>query len=146
MGSHLQEPLHLGERVRVDDYCQPHGDGDIALYLETEFVSSAIGLAGHSYHARSSSHQLSADQDHPILVQEAFEGGRVRRSEFVTWWLPLETEDEDLVVEELVQSEERNTLIGSKEGLVWEVKVPVYHAGSATQLVVTWTYKARRVS
>ena len=55
-------------------------------------------------------------------------------------------EDEDLVVEELVQSEERNTLTGSKEGLVWEVKVPVYHAGSATELVVTWTYKARRVS
>ena len=79
-------------------------------------------------------------------MQEAFEGGRVRRSEFVTWWLPLETEDEDLMVEELVQSEARNTLIGSKEGLVWEVKVPVYHAGSATELEVTWTYKARRVS
>ena len=118
----------------------------MALHLETEFVSFAIGLAGNSYHARSSTHQLPADQDHPILVQEAFEGGRVRCSEFVTWWLPLETEDEDLVVEELVQSEERNTLTGSKEGLVWEVKVPVYHAGSATQLVVTWTYKARRVS
>ena len=145
MGSHLQEPLHLGERVRVDDYCQPHGDGDIALHLETDcVVSFVIGLAGHS--ARSSTHQLCADQDRPILVQEAFEGGRVRCSEFVTWWLPLETEDEDLVVEELVQSEERNTLTGSKDGLVWEDKVPVYHAGSATELVVTWTYKARRVS
>ena len=118
----------------------------MALHLETEFVSLAIDLAGHSYHARSSAHQLPADQDRPILVQEAFEGGRVRRSEFVTWWLPLEMEDEDLMVEELVQSEERNTLTGSKEGLVWEVKVPVYHAGSATELVVTWTYKARRVS
>ena len=146
MGSHLQEPLHLGEGIRVEDYCQPDGDGAIALHLETDCASLMIGLVGHSYHARSSTHQLSADQDHPILVQEAFEGGRVRRSEFVTWWLPLEMEDEDLVVEELVQSEERNTLTGSKDGLVWEVKVPVYHAGSATELVVTWTYKARRVS
>ena len=50
------------------------------------------------------------------------------------------------MVEELVQSEARTTLTASKDGLVWEVKVPVYHAGSATELEVTWTYKARRVS
>ena len=42
----------------------------------------------------------------------------MRRSEFVSWWLPLEMESDDLVMDELVRSEERNTLTGSKEDLI----------------------------
>ena len=42
---------------------------------------------------------------------------QVRRSEFVSWWLPLEMESDGLVMDELVRSEERNTWTGSKEDL-----------------------------
>ena len=145
---HLGEPLHLGEGIRVDNFCPPDGDGEIALTLETDSGDNfGIALMGDSLHNYGAALELPTDENTPILVQEAFEGGRVRRSEFVSWWLPLETnmESDDLLMEELVRSEERNTLTGSKEGLVWESVVPVFHPSSAKELTVTWTYRARRV-
>ena len=152
VGSHLayQEPLHLGEWIRVDNFCSPDGDGEIALIVDLETDSGysfEIALMGDSLHNYGNVLELPTDENTPILVQEAFEGGKVRHSEFVSWWLPLETnmESDDLVMEELVTSEERNTLTGSKEGLVWESVVPVFHPSSAKELTVTWTYRARRV-
>ena len=155
MGSHLAylgEPLHLGEGIRVDNFCRPDGDGEVALTLETDSASLVFefALKGNSYGNLYSDDgvQLPINEKMPVLVQEAFEGGRLRRSEFISWWLPLETnmESDDLVMEELVTSEERNTLTGSKEGLVWESVVPVFHPSSTKELTVTWTYRARRVS
>ena len=54
-----------------------------------------------------------------VLSQEAFEVGRLRVSNFVSWMRPMWGGTE----EELVVSEERNTFTGCKEGLVWECKV-----------------------
>ena len=152
VGSYLLEPLHLGERIRVRNFCRPDGDGEAALTLETLETDSLNGicfeiiLMGDS-HFEAPWSTLPIDESIPTLVQEAFEGGRMRRSNFVSWWLPLETNMEsELVMEELVRSEERNTLTGSKEGLVWESRVPVFHPRSTMELMVTWTYRARRVS
>ena len=148
VGTYLPEPLHLGEGIKVENFCQPDGDGEVALTLETDSVNCfGIALTGDSLNGDSTVLQLPTDGKIPVLVQEAFEGGRVRRSEFVSWWMPLETsmEESDLVIEELMRSEERNTLTGSKEGLVWESRVPVYHPRSMRELMVTWTYRARRV-
>ena len=148
VGTYLAEPLHLGEGVRVDNFCRPDGDGEVALTVETDSGSClGIALMGDSWHNYGTVLELPIDENSPILVQEAFEAGRGRHSEFVSWWLPLETNMEsDLVMEELVRSEERNTLIGSKDGLVWESRVPVFHPNSTKELMVTWTYRARRVS
>ena len=143
------EPLHLGEGIRVDNFCPPDGDGEIALTVETDSGDSfGMALMGDSLHNYGTVLELPTDENTLILVQEAFEGGRVRRSEFFSWWLPLETnmESDDLLMEELVRSEERNTLTGSGEGLVWEIRVPVFHPSSTKELTVTWTYRARRVS
>ena len=119
-GTYLTEPLHLGEGVRVDNFCRPDGDGEVALTVETDSGSClGIGLMGDSWHNYGTVLELPIDENSPILVQEAFEAGRVRHSEFVSWWLPIETNMEsDLVMEELVRSEERNTLTGSMEGLI----------------------------
>ena len=59
-----------------------------------------------------------------MLVQEAFEGGRLRLSNFVSW-MRL-TADCEGMKEEMVVSEERFTLTGCKEGIVWESKVWSY--------------------
>ena len=56
-----------------------------------------------------------------MLVQEAFVGGRLRLSNYVSWMQP--TADCKGMKEELVVSEERYTLTGCKEGLVWESTV-----------------------
>ena len=119
---------------------------DQVLYVETDSGHwFAIALTGDSLNNYDPELALPMDETKPLLVQEAFEGGRVRRSEFISWWLPLETNMMEELVE-LVRSEERNTWTGSKEGLVWESRVPVFHPGSKRELVVTWTYRARRVS
>ena len=150
VGNLLGEPLHLGEGIRVENFCRPDGDGEVALTVETDSgCGFGIALTGDSLPSIVSTPlELPMDENSPILVQEVFEEGRVRRSEFISWWLPLETnmESDDLVMEELVRSEERNTLTGSKEGLVWESRVPVFHPSSTRELTVTWTYRARRVS
>ena len=139
--------LHLGEGIRVENFCPPDGDGeDQVLYVETDSGDwHAISLKGELINNYDLGLALPVDEKKPLLVQEAFEGGRVRRSEFISWWLPLETNMMEELVE-LVRSEERNTWTGSKEGLVWESRVPVFHPGSKRELVVTWTYRARRVS
>ena len=144
VGPYIPGPLHLGEGIRVKNFCRPDGEGEVALTVETDSVSFVLefGLMGDSLNGILRA--LPTDEKIPVLVQEAFEGGRVRRSEFISWWLPLE-ESDDLVMEELMRSEERNTLTGSKEGLVWESRVPVYHPRSTKELMVTWTYRARRV-
>ena len=149
VGPGIPDPLHLGEGIRVNNFCRPDGDGEVALTLETDSASLVFefGLTGNSLLYSDDGVQLPINEKMPVLVQEAFEGGRLRRSEFISWWLPLQTnmESDDLVMEELVRSEERDTLTGSKEGLVWESRVPVYHPSSTKELMVTWTYRARRV-
>ena len=141
------EPLHLGEGIRVDNLERSLEDGeDQVLYVETDSGHwFAIALTGDSLNNYDPELALPMDETKPLLVQEAFEGGRLRHSEFISWWLPLETNMMEELVE-LVRSEERNTWTGSKEGLVWESRVPVFHPGSKRELVVTWTYRARRVS
>ena len=56
-----------------------------------------------------------------VLSQEAFEVGRLRVSNFVSWMRPMGGG----VKKELVVSEERNTFTGCKEGLVWQSKVVI---------------------
>ena len=132
----------------MENFCQPDGDGEVALTIETDSLSCfGIALTGDSLNGDGNVLELPSDSKIPVLVQEAFEEGKVRRSEFTSWWMPLETSDgeSDLVIEELMRSEERNTLTGSKEGLVWESRVPVFCPRSSRELMVTWTYRARRV-
>ena len=55
-----------------------------------------------------------------VLSQEAFEVGRLRVSNFVSWMRLMKNGHKELVV-----SEERNTFTGCKEGLVWQSKVVI---------------------
>ena len=74
------EPMHLGEGIRVDNFCRPDGDGEVALTFETDTRGCfTIALMGDSLpnHGPELEHLPDCDENTPILVQEAFEGGWV---------------------------------------------------------------------
>ena len=71
--------MHLGEGIRVDNFCRPDGDGEVALTFETDTGGCfTIALMGDSLPNHGTDLALpDCDENTPVLVQEAFEGGRV---------------------------------------------------------------------
>ena len=116
----------LEDKVQVESYCSPQCDPRGSGCQEALQVRDGTGAIFFDIFF-DGDYSLGPydDYDLPspflVLVQEAFEGGRLRLSNFVSWMRP--TADCEGMKEEMVVSEERCTLTGCKEGLVWESKV-----------------------